>query len=95
MNANETYMLIEGIFPEDEAREILMNMFSTKLQFHALRNLRSIERLGHEDETAVRRMGELKQSMQDIQETLAMARSGDRKLVMTSTVQIAFADVDE
>ena len=95
MNANETYMLIEGVFPEDEAREILMHMFSTKLQLHALRNLRSIERLGHEDEAAVRRMGELKQSMQDIQEKLATARSNGRQLVMTSTVQIAFTDVDE
>lgn len=95
MKMNETYTLIEGVFPEDEAREILMNMFSTKLQFHALRNLRSLERLGHEDEAAVRRMGELKQSMQDIQATLAQAKSGDRKLIMTSSVQIAFTQVDE
>ncbi len=95
MKANETYTLIEGVFPEDEAREILMHMFSTKLQLHALRNLRSIERLGHEDEAAVRRMDELKQSMQHIQSTLAQAKAGGSKLVMTSTVEIAFAKVDE
>jgi hypothetical protein len=95
MKTNDTYTLIEGVFPADEAREILMNMFSTKLQFHALRNLRSIERLGHEDEAAVRRMSELNQSMQDIQATLAQAGSGDRKLIMTSSVQIAFTDIDE
>jgi hypothetical protein len=33
--------------------------------------------------------------MQDIQATLAQAGSGDRKLIMTSSVQIAFTDIDE
>ena len=44
MKKNETFNLIDGVFSVDEAREILMNIFSTKIQFHEMKNLSSEER---------------------------------------------------
>jgi len=95
MKANERserFVLIEGVFPEAEAREILMNMFSTKLRFHEVRNLGAIERSGSPDDAAVERIGQLKESVRGILETLDAARTDNRKLVVSSTVQLSLAD---
>ena len=53
MTTEENISLIEGNFNKQEAREVLLNIFSTKLQFHELRNFSSKERLGKTDETIV------------------------------------------
>lgn len=63
MHENEKLILIEGVFKNDEARELLMNIFSAKLTFHHQNNFSSRERFGKDDETAQKRVPELKKKL--------------------------------
>jgi hypothetical protein len=38
MSNNLSLSLIEGAFNTEEAKEVLMNIFATKIQFHDMRN---------------------------------------------------------
>ena len=40
MNKMEQLNLIEGNFSDEEAKEILMNIISTKIHFHEMKNFR-------------------------------------------------------
>ena len=58
MTKTENLTLIEGIFLAEEARDILINIFSTKINFHELKNFSSLEKHGKEDKTAQKRIFE-------------------------------------
>ena len=63
MNKNVSISLIDGSFDASEAKEILMNIYSTKIQFHELKNFSSKERFGKPDEMALKRIPQLKISI--------------------------------
>jgi hypothetical protein len=63
MNKKEKLTLIEGVFSEADAAEILLNIFRTKLQFHKMKNFSSQERFGKEDSLAQKRIPELNKSI--------------------------------
>jgi len=92
MNTSEKLTLIDGKFGLDEAKGILMNVFSTKIQFHELKNFSAQERLGKEDATSNKRIPELKQCIKKIESLLTQAESMNKKLIITSEVHIAFVD---
>ncbi len=66
MIKQNTFKLIEGKFSSFDSREILQNIFRSKIQFHQLRNFSSQERLGKNDEIAVTRIPELSNSLNKI-----------------------------
>ena len=39
METNLNLSLINGVYSSEEAKEILMNVFASKIQFHELKNL--------------------------------------------------------
>jgi len=80
--------LIEGNFSPDEAREILMNVFLGKIQFHQNKKFSSEERFGKEDINAVNRILELKKSMIIISELIDIAKQNNETLKITSEVKI-------
>jgi hypothetical protein len=55
----KTLTLINGIFTPSEMKEVLLTMIANKINFHHLKNLRSLEREGHEDENSSKRLVEL------------------------------------
>jgi len=67
MKKLQSLTLIDGNFSPNEMREILMTLFSNKIQFHQVKNVRSLERFGKEDKTALKRIEQLKK---DIEKTL-------------------------
>ncbi len=77
MKDQHTFTLIDGDFPVNESRELLYNLFSDKIQFHQVKNLSSQERFGKEDKTALKRIPELKKTLEDI---VKMLESVDNKL---------------
>lgn len=77
MKDQHTFTLIDGDFPVNESRELLYNLFSGKIQFHQVKNLSSQERFGKEDKTALKRIPELKKTLEDI---VKMLESVDNKL---------------
>jgi hypothetical protein len=80
--------LIDGHFSPDEAREIVMNVFLSKIQFHQNKNFSSEERFGKEDVNAVKRIPELKKSMVLISELIDSAKQNNETLEITSEVKI-------
>lgn len=92
MNKSKTLTLIDGQFDHEEAKGILMNIFSTKIQFHELKNFSSHERFGEDDNNAKIRIPELKKSMIALEDILAEAKIFNKKMMVKSEVTITFFD---
>ena len=92
MNKNESLLLLKGRFTADEARELLIELFHAKIQFHEKKNFSSQERFGCKDRIATERIPELKESLRRVQELVAQAAGSNKRMIVTSTVHIEFAD---
>lgn len=89
MNKIEKLTLVEGIFSNEEAKEILMNIFSTKIHFHEMKNFSSQERLGKPDETALKRIPALKISLGKLLKIVEEAGVSNKQLAITSEINIS------
>ena len=92
MNKTEKLNLIEGNFSDVEAKDILMNIFSSKINFHQLKNFSSQERFGKDDETAKKRIPELKVEIERLKQILSEAKAKNKKLVISSEINISFSN---
>jgi predicted RecB family nuclease len=92
MDQTEKLSLVNGTFKEDEAREILMNLFSTKIHFHELKNFSAQERFGHNDATAEKRIPELKEGMEKAMKIFSEAKVKNKSLIVTSEICISLVD---
>ena len=93
MTRKQDLKLIEGEFTPADAKEVLMSLYSSKLNFHQMKNFSSIERFGKKDETSTKRIPELKESLRVISAIIQEAASKKKKLILTATVNIEFADL--
>lgn len=89
MNTAEQIKLIEGIYSEKEAREILMNVISTKIHFHGMKNFSSKERFGKEDPASLKRITELNKDLVKINELLLFAKENKLNISLHSTIHIS------
>ena len=92
MKKNHDFKLIEGVFTPQDAKEVLISLYSSKLNFHEMKNFSSNERLGKNDETSTKRIPELKKSILDITEIIENAVKKKRKLILTAVVNIQVTD---
>ena len=92
MNKNEKLTLIEGKFLNEEASEILTNIFTTKIRFHEAKNFSSQERMGKDDEIARERIPALKKELKKLQELLTEAKANNKKLIISSEINISLFD---
>ena len=92
MNIEEQVLLIDGIFSEMDAKEILMNIISTKIHFHSMKNFSSQERFGKEDTHSLKRMTDLNHDIEKIKEILDQAKSNNWNLNIHSTILISFSE---
>ncbi len=92
MNKLETLTLIEGNFSEEEARDILMNIFSAKINFHQSTNFSSQERFGKQCEIAQKRLPELKKEIEKVRQVVSEAKSKNKRLIITSEINIYLSD---
>lgn len=95
MNNINTISFIEGIFNADEAKEILLNIFSSKIQFHELKNFSSIERFGQRDESSCIRIPELKLNVEKIKNIIEKAKSQNKQLKIISHINIELTDEED
>lgn len=84
--------LINGEFSAQEAQEILINIFSKKIQFHELKNLRSLLQNGIQDEIAERRVPELKTGIDELLKIVTEANKNDKLLSIKSTITVCILD---
>ena len=89
MKKNEKLIIIDGRYRYDEAKEILMTMFSSKLNFLNIKNWSSQERYGKEDEMAQKRISALRNEMKKLEEILSEVKSKNKMLVISSEINIS------
>jgi len=92
MNKTTSLTLIEGDFSDDEAREILINIFSSKINFHNIKNWSSQERYGKDDEIAQARIPALKIEIEKLKEILLEAKAQNKRLQVSSQINISLLD---
>jgi len=92
MNKIEKLCLIEGNFLNEEASEILTNIFMAKIRFHEAKNFSSQVRIGKDDEIAQERIPALKKEFKKLQEILSEAKAKNMKLVISSEINISISE---
>ena len=89
MNQTENLKFIEGQFEHGDAKEILMTIFSTKIQYHKLKNFSSQIRFEKDDEIALNRIKELKTEMSKFQKLIAEAQEKNQTLQINADIKIS------
>jgi hypothetical protein len=92
MRKTETLTIIDGNFTYDEAKEILIAMFISKINFHNIKNWSSQERFGKDDEVAQKKIPALKNEMKKLEGILAEAKAKNKKLVVSSEINISLLE---
>jgi hypothetical protein len=89
METNLKLSLISGIYSPEEAKEILMNVFASKIQFHELKNLRSIVTNDTEDPSSTLRVRQLRQAVEQFNNLLKQAEENKLELSIQSSIEIS------
>lgn len=88
----ENLNLIEGKFEGEEAKDILMNVFLTKIHFHAMKNFTKQERTGQIDENAKSRIQILRKELDKAMQLVNEAKSQNKKLHIHSMIQLELGE---
>ena len=92
MKKKQEFKLIEGEFTPQDAKEVLTNLYNSKINFHLTKNFSSTERFGKNDETASKKIPQLRKSIKAITSIIQKATDKKKKLIVTATVNIEFGD---
>lgn len=88
MKKTETIELIKGIFTPDEAREILLGLLDSKINFHNLKRWSSNERFGKPDSYSEQRVQYLKESRKKVETLVSRLISEEKNLIINSSIEI-------
>ncbi|MEJ8818635.1 hypothetical protein [Lacibacter sp. H407] len=84
--------LIDGQFTPEDARELLIDLFSRKTNFHEIQNFSANERFGKDDPFHINRIDALTKSMDQLNNLFREVDGSGKKLVIRSVVSIAVSD---
>lgn len=84
--------LIKGEFSAEDARDILLQLFTDKINYHHARNLSSLERFGKKNDISVRRLPELKQQIQRINDLFLNTDLSGATIKIQATVNIEITE---
>lgn len=88
METKSNLILINGLFSPEEAKEVLMSILASKVQFHELKNLRSIVTKDSEDQTSILRVRQLKDTIEELKLILNEAFEKNMELSIKSNLEI-------
>ena len=80
--------LINGEFVPEEAREVLMNIFTDKIRFHEKKCLSSLVTLSKKDDTSEKRILELKENINKLLSIIDSAKESGKLLKISSEIKI-------
>lgn len=83
---------IEGQFTAEEAKEILTNIFVTKIKFHELKNFSSEIRDGQSHSFSQERILFLNEGLKKIEDIINEAKLLNKKLIIKSEINVSFCD---
>jgi hypothetical protein len=85
---NSNLTLIDGEFSPVDAKEILKNVFGSKIQFHEMKNFSSKERFGKEDQTSLKRIVQLNNNLERILKVISEAEANNETLIVDAEICI-------
>jgi hypothetical protein len=91
-NISENFKLIHGSFNAKDAKEILFNVFNSKINFHKHKNFMSLERTGVQDTFSMERQNQLIAVYSKIEKILSEVDIQGGKLHIEGDIQIFFGD---
>lgn len=86
--------LIDGYFTTEDARELLIDLFSRKTNFHEIKNFSANERFGKDDPVHVNRISALTRSMDQLTALFREIEGSNKKLIVRSVVSIVVVDAE-
>ena len=86
--------LIEGSFSAEEAKEILIKIYGTKLNFHQRNNLSSLERFGKNNAVADLRIPILQKNIEEIKKFTELAKNNKLRVNITSQINLVLKKND-
>lgn len=81
--------LIDGEYCPDEAREILLSMINSKIQFHVNRDFSSVIRMGKPEFTSRERLKELREAKKKVISLIAEAEKENKVLQIKSSIEVS------
>jgi hypothetical protein len=87
---NNKVTLIDGTFNVAEAKDVLINMFTMKINFHSQKNVSHIERFGTPDDNSKAKVEFLKAEMAKLETIIAEATDKNVSLKVTSSIHIDY-----
>jgi hypothetical protein len=88
MQKAETFSLIRNEFNAEEALEVLLSLYTTKIQFNKLKNLSSHIRYNKSDTELLGRIEELEMNREKLLKFLTYAKENKLQLHVKSEIQI-------
>lgn len=88
MKQEENLILLNGIYGATEAKEIIYDLLTSKIKFHSLKNLRSIEQLGKSDPVSERRIEQLKADREKLDKIISAALKDGAELKIAANIEI-------
>ena len=92
MKPIQSVKFIKGVFSPDEAKEVLLNLITHKINFHSLKNFSSEERFGKSIEGSQKRIAELRESKEKIVNLVEFAIKENKNIDIVSTIEITLCD---
>jgi hypothetical protein len=88
MKNTETIELIKGTFTPNEAREILLQLLNSKINFHNLKNWSSHERFGKPDADSEQRLKNLEESRKKVEMLISRSIDEEKTITINSNIEI-------
>ena len=95
MKKKGEFKLIEGAFTPQDAKEVLTNLYKSKINFHLMKNFSALERFGKNDKMAGRKIRKLKESLTIISTIIQKASERNKSLIITATVNIDLVSIEK
>jgi hypothetical protein len=92
MDLPNDLILIDGSFPPEDAKEILLKVFSSKISFHELKNFSAIVSTGKEQDVAAMRIPQLKKTMSEINDFFEHTDLSGKKIKIFSKIHMVIED---
>ena len=90
MGNSSKITVIVGTFNIAEAKDVLINMFTMKINFHSQKNVSHVERFGKTDDAALEKVEFLKAELAKLEAIIAAATDKNVSLKATSNIHIDY-----
>lgn len=86
----KTTKLISGSFAPDEAKEIIFDLLTSKINFHNIKSFSSLIRFSHPNLESELRIKELKETREQLLALVQQAAGDKLNLRIESTIKVSF-----